>query len=272
MSQSRYLRSFALLVLISLFCLNLAAQGDPAAIQQRLSAQFKLTTITADRSDIVTAGDVIVLHKPGLVMYSVASPLPPSNTYKNGTIRQGWGGFGKDLAIGMSSSGGTTAADYPHRTFVPEEKCWVIGVQVEKDGVVFKLYSDPYDDVRYYASLKVPFPNKKEIPSADVALQTIADVLTVAPPDNSSNQASQAAPAPAAPSAPAAPPAPMAAIAPPPPPADAPPPSINLGETKDQVTSAFGQPLREANLGSKQILYYKDMKVTLKDGKVTDVE
>lgn len=271
MSHTWFSRSFALIILIPVCCLTLAAQGDPAAIQQKLSAQFKLTTTTADRSDIVTAGDVVVLHKPGLVMYAVTSPLPPSNTYKNGKIGQGWGGFGKDLAIGMSSSGGATAADYPHRTFVPEEKCWVTAVQVEKDGVVFKLYSDPYNDVRYYATLKVPFPNKKEIPSPDVALQSVADVLTVAPADSGA-QASQPAPASAPPAAPAPAPAPMAAIAPPPPPADAPPPTITIGESKDQVMSAFGQPLREANLGSKQILYYKDMKVTFKDGKVSDVD
>ena len=56
--------------------LALAAQGDPAAIQQKLSAQFKLTRITADRSDIVTPGDIVVIHKPGLMMYAVTSPLP----------------------------------------------------------------------------------------------------------------------------------------------------------------------------------------------------
>ncbi len=249
--------------------LTMSAQGDPAAIQQRLSAQFKLTTITADRTDIVTAGDVVALHKPGLVMYAVTSPLPPSNTYKNGKIGQGWGGFGKDLQIGMATGGGGTAADYPHRLFVAEEKCWVTGIQVEKDGVVFQLYSDPYNEVRYYASLKVPFPNKKQVPSVDVALQTVAEVLTVAPTDNQGAQPAQAA-APATPPTPA--PAPMAAIAPPPPPADAPPPTIAIGQTQDQVTAAFGQPLREAKLGVKQIFYYKDMKVTFTNGKVSNVE
>lgn len=266
MSPAKVLRSCTFIALLSVYSLSLAAQGDPAAIQQKLSSLFKVTTTTADRSDIVTAGDVIVIHKPGLVMYAVTSPLPPSNTYKNGKIGQGWGGFGKDLAIGMRSSEGTTAADYPHRTFVPDEKCWVTAMQVEKDGIVFTLYSDPYNDVRYYASLKIPFPNKKETPSPDMALQAVSDVLTVAPADNA-----QTSPATPPASAAPAPPAQMAAIPPPPPPADAPPPTISIGQTKDQVTSAFGQPLREANLGSKQILYYKDMKVTLKDGKVSDV-
>ncbi len=162
--------------------------GDPTAVQQKLYTQFKLTTITADRSDIVTAGDVVAIHKPGLIMYAVASPMPPSNTYKNGKIGQGWSGFGKDLAITMAAPGGGTATDYPHRPFVPEEKCWVTQIQVQKDGVLFQLYSDPYDNIRYYANLKIPFPNKKVVPSVDVALQIVAEVLTPVPGQDQSAQ------------------------------------------------------------------------------------
>lgn len=168
-----------------------AQTGDPAAIQQKLYAQFRLTTITADRSDIVTAGDVVVIHRPGLLMYAVASPMPPSNTYKNGKIGQGWGGFGKDMMITMAAPGAGTANDYPHRPFAPEEKCWVTGIQVQKDGVLFQLYSDPYDDIRYYGNLKIPFANKREIPSADAALQLVSEVLTVVPTDNPGSQGSQ---------------------------------------------------------------------------------
>jgi hypothetical protein len=64
----------------------------------------------------------------------------------------------------------------------------------------------------------------------------------------------------------------MPAIAPPPLPPDAPPPTITLDQTKDQVTAAFGQPLRSAKIGAKEIFYYKDMKVTFINGKVSDVD
>ena len=48
--------------------------GDPATlIQEKLVTQIKLTKATADHSDIVTAGDVLVLHKDGLMMCSSAS-------------------------------------------------------------------------------------------------------------------------------------------------------------------------------------------------------
>ncbi len=270
MSPSKRFFAAGIAFTLSIFGLSLAAQsGDTAAIQQKLNSQFKLTTTAADRSDIVTAGDVVAIHKPGMVMYAVTAPAPPSNTYREGRIIQGWGGFGKDLMIGMKSQQGTTANDYPHRQFVPEEKCWVTAIEVQKDGVLFVLYSDPYDDVRYYGDLKIPFPNKKQVPSVDVALQTIAEVLTVVPA--SGNQGAQGGAQATAP-APVPPPAPMGAIAPPPPPADAPPPTIALGQTIDQVTAAFGQPVRMANLGAKKIYYYKDMKVTFTNGKVSNVE
>jgi hypothetical protein len=62
----------------------------------------------------------------------------------------------------------------------------------------------------------------------------------------------------------------MADIAPPPPPADT--PTIAIGQTKAQVTAAFGQPVKTAKLGAKEIFYYKDMKVTFTNGKVSNVE
>ena len=64
----------------------------------------------------------------------------------------------------------------------------------------------------------------------------------------------------------------MPEIAPPPPPADTPPPTIALGQIEDQVTAILGQPLKAARLGAKVIFYYKDMKVTFTNGKVSNVE
>jgi hypothetical protein len=52
----------------------------------------------------------------------------------------------------------------------------------------------------------------------------------------------------------------------------APPATIALGQTIDQVTGSFGQPLSVRDLGTKKVYVYKDMKVTFKAGKVTDIE
>lgn len=50
------------------------------------------------------------------------------------------------------------------------------------------------------------------------------------------------------------------------------PATIALGQSIDQVTASLGQPETVVDLGAKKIYKYKDMKVTFKDGKVSDVE
>jgi hypothetical protein len=107
-------------------------------------------------------------------------------------------------------------------------------------------------------------PNAKLQSLANSELDKIhARIGSVAAP----NAVSSGAPQPPAP--------PLPDIAPPPPPADAPPPApptIALGQTIDQVTAGFGQPLKVAKLGARTIFYYKDMKVTFTNGKVSNVE
>jgi hypothetical protein len=55
-----------------------------------------------------------------------------------------------------------------------------------------------------------------------------------------------------------------------PPPAD--PVNIAIGQTIDQVTAALGNPVKIVDLGAKKLYVYKDMKITFKDGKVSDVQ
>jgi hypothetical protein len=247
----------------------LPQSGDQrTSLQQDLASQFKLTRMTADRSDIVKAGSVLELQKDGLVMTSVDTLAPPTSTYKNGKVGMN---FGAVLSWNMQL-GGTNSNDVPQRKFVAGEKFWVTAYNIEEDGVVFTFFSDPYNDVRYYGKLKVSFP-KHTIPPADEVMKTIAEVITAEPSDNADQGVPPAkAPAPA--------PAPtqqtkLPPIPPPPPPPDAPPPqpkTITLGMTKDQVVAIFGQPKRIANLSGKEIDYYDDMKVTFVKGKVTDVQ
>jgi hypothetical protein len=219
-----------------------------------------------------------------------------SNTYSNGVLAANYKNRAKDAAksfglghipIFGSGIGATDAANNgcASRKFVAGEKFWITGVTPQKDGILVSTFSDPYPDpsgnqTRYYGEIKFPFA-KGPVPSADDFARTFAEVITVAPADDQGGQGGQGGQSdqgsqPAQPAAPAAaptpPPAPMADIAPPPPPADTPPPTINLGQTKDQVISAFGQPTRMAKVGAKEILYYKDMKVTLTNGKVSNVE
>jgi hypothetical protein len=254
-------------LVLTVATLSPSAYGqDPKAdLQKRLSAVFVPTKMTADNSDIVTAGSVLVLQKDGLVMYGVDSKVAPTNTYKDGKLGIGFGAMmGIDMQLGMVQQG-VNHLNVPQRKFVAGEKFWTSSIAVKDDGVVFLFFSDPFNDVRYCAQLKIPFA-KKSIPPADDLLKTIAEVITVQPAEGSSQ--TEAPP-------PSQPAAQLPQIAPPPPPADAPPPApktISLGQTKDMVVAILGQPAKVAIVGKKEIDYYPDMKVIFIDGKVTDIQ
>ncbi len=166
--------------------------GNLADLQQKLNSSFRITTMAANHLDIVTAGDVIELHKDGLRMSALSTILTESNIYKDGKIggggaKRAWGSIGTGLMAGMAGmdTSGNTAAPTPGpppRTLAAGDRCWIQSITVQRDAVVFKLLTDPDDnDIRYHADLKFPFPNKKQVPTADAMLSTISEVLAVVP-------------------------------------------------------------------------------------------
>jgi hypothetical protein len=242
-----------LLLAIAAAAPALHAQDSRAEIQKRLAAEFKRTKMTTDRSDIATAGSVLDLHKDNLLMASTEAIAPPSNTFKNGAISFGFGGLmAWNMKLGAANQNANNIAQ---RKFVTGEKFWVTDYSLNPDGVVFTFYSDPYNDVRYYCQLKFPFV-KNVAPSADDMMKTIEEVITA------ESDAPDAAPA--ADNA-----APAASV---PAQSSAPPKTIALGQTTDQVIAILGQPQKIVNLGAKQIYYYPDMKIIFTNGKVTDVQ
>jgi hypothetical protein len=266
---------------LSGFAIQAQTAGTPQSIEQKISAQYTPTKATADHSDIVTSGAVIVLKKDGLVMSSTTSGAAAANVYKDGRITSsGAWKMTRGLAALRNRTG--QAAGAGTRTFVAGEKFWLTKIDVRDDGLVLEFMSDQMGDVRYYSSLKFPYA-KGVYPSDDQALKSVNEVLDVAPADNGDDKGQQTAAAgqgggapaaaPAAPAPPAEPaPAPMATIPPPPPPSDTPPPTITLKETKEQVVAAFGAPKKVVKLGTKEIDYFQDMKVTFINDKVTDVQ
>jgi hypothetical protein len=235
--------------------MNAQSQDWRAPIQDRLESRFALTKASADKSDIVAAGAVLVLKKDDLVMVTTDLPNVVPNVYKDGRITQSL--FGKINRLpGMTGN----------RTFVRGEKFWVERIDVRNDGVVFEFLSDPFDDVRYKGTLRFPFP-KGSPPTVDQIEAVVAQVMAV---DGAQESAAKSQPpAAAASAAPQAEKAPEAIAPPPPPPAD--PAAISMGQTIDEVTASFGRPQKIAKLGAKQIYYYQDLKVTFVNGKVADV-
>jgi hypothetical protein len=62
-------------------------QGSRTAIQKKLESEYALTKTTDDKTDIVTAGAVLVLQKDKLLMVAASSSANPCpNTYKDGKL------------------------------------------------------------------------------------------------------------------------------------------------------------------------------------------
>jgi hypothetical protein len=264
-------------LVLSCNALNAQTANTPASIEQKLESQYTLTKAAADRSDVVTAGSVLVLKKDGLLMSATTTGSAAQNTYKDGKISQGVWKMARMPGFGSLMSHSGTGATVTTRTFVAGEKFWVTKITVHDDGIILELFSDPFSDVRYYSTLKFPFA-KGAYPSPEQAQSAVAEVVNIQQDDAAGDSGKKQAPAEtAAATAPAATaaPTPMAPIAPPPPPADTPPPTpktIALKQTKDEVVANFGAPTKIVKLGTKEIDYYPDMKVTFVNNKVTDVQ
>lgn len=273
----------------------LSAQ-DKASILKKLQSEYAVTKTTDDQTDIVTAGSVLVLQKDKLLMVATTGNNICTNIYRDGKFTQNGACKANEKLkkighFGLPIPGADKAPQVTTRNYVAGEKFWVTKIDVKegKDaGVVMDFFTDAVNDVRYKTTLDIPF--KAGTPSADDALKLVQEVVTVAPSDddkkqeakgNGGQQAQQqggqqapAEPAQQAAAQPAAEAAP-APIEPPPPPPDAPapaPPTVAMDQTPDQVVAILGQPQKKAKIGTKEIYFYKDVKVTFVNGKVKDIQ
>jgi hypothetical protein len=263
--------SIAAGIVLSSLALSPRCSGDDQTLQQKLEGKYAITKPTDDKTDIVTAGAILILQKDKLIMYPTTTQIPPQNTYKDGKLSSGAFGVHDKVQKFGSLIGHSVPqqAQTQTRYFVTGEKFWVTHIDCLSDGVVFTLFTDAISDVRYYSTLKFVYPHGAA-PTSDQVLTMVGEVLKVQPDDNanSGGDANQQAQQPAAAdnqqAAPAADPAPAA------PPA--PPATVAIGQSPDEVTAILGQPDKIINLGVKQIYVYKDLKVTFLKGKVTDAQ
>jgi hypothetical protein len=289
MGKKQLLLKSSAVVLATAFSLA-PAHAQKTTLESQLESKYTLTTPTADNTDIVTMGSVLILQKKGFSAGAISSKVVTQNTYKDGQIKAGaatairrFGGLpGISNIPGVGTAAGqASGAAGGSRDFVNGEKLYVTKITVDrgKNGIVFDLISDAYGDAgRFKGTLRFEIP-KAALASEDLAQvdPVIAQVFQIAPADQSAAAAPAAPAAPApAPVAQAAPEPVLAPIAPPPPPPPDPvveTKSIEVGQTKDQVVAILGKPDKIIKAaGTKEIYQYKDIKVTFVNGKMTDAQ
>src|SRR5271170_6779203 len=84
MAKSKLLGSLSVLLAGSLVS---ARADDTGAIQKKLVSQYAITQPTADNTDIVTAGAILVLQKSDLVLGPTTGSSLYTNLYKDGKIQ-----------------------------------------------------------------------------------------------------------------------------------------------------------------------------------------
>src|SRR5271167_3484877 len=240
MLSRRAIVESAVAAAIVLSCLAMSPRSAGQGLQKQLETKYAITKPTDDKSDIVTAGAVLILEKDKLLMYAVSTQAPPQNTYSGGKLSAGAYAVHEKMQGFGSMIGHPPPKTIQTRYYVTGEKFWVTRIDTLGDGVVFTLFTDAVQDVRYYCTLKFVYPHGTT-PTSDQVLAMVGEVLKVqedepaksgdhqqaAAGDANQQKAAPAADAnqqPAAEQAPAAP--------------AAPPATVEIGQSTDQVLAA----------------------------------
>jgi uncharacterized membrane protein YgcG len=257
------------------------ARAQAPTLQEQLIAQYKLVKMGSDTSgySVVDKGTLLEIKKGGILAVPYGDNNVPACHYENGTVK----GPSGVAMLGRKSIMSKFGKEQTTHLFASGDKVYPlkVDVNVAKDTVTLGIVAcdtcNKTDPPTYNkAQIVFQFP-KGSLANANAGSveDTIGQLLAVT--DESQDQAQggqdqgqqgdqggggqaggqggggqagggqqeqqQAEPA-----------------------------EIKLGMTMGEVETALGKPDRKANLGTKQIYYYKDMKVTFKDGKVSDVQ
>ncbi len=250
------------LLIVMGWCSGASAQLAPtASLSDEIAAQYKLTKLGVDSTGftVTEAGTVLMVQKGGVLAFPPNDVGVLATKYENGTIHS------PNVMAGLFKQNVST------RFLTAGERVYVTKLDINLKGekITFSIVEcDSCNGVTtpayYKAAVSFQFA-KGYLESANPAdvETTISQVLAIDsdPSQGSGAQGGQgqqggqqqaaAAPEPEKPAAPI---------------------NITVGQTVDQVKAQLGDPQKTVNLGTKQILIYKDLKITFIKGKVTDVE
>jgi hypothetical protein len=206
-------------------------------------------------------GTPLIVQKEGIFGLGVHGTMNPTATYVEGALRSPT----KTAAL---LSGGKT------HWFQAGERVFPLALEIDgkSDRITLSVVTS---DGAYKGSVRFQF-SRGYLSLADSAQvqSVISEVLAIEAPPNERHV--QAPPTRAKPIPPPPEPVPrLDPIAPPPPPPDQPaetPKTISVGDSKDQVTAVLGQPEKVARLADREIYFFKGLKVTFTEGKVSNIE
>jgi len=266
-------------VIVTMVLASMATAQAPT-LQEQLIAQYKLVKMGSDTSgySVIDKGTLLEIKKGGILAVPYGDNNVPASHYEGGTVK---GPSGLAL-VGRKSIMGKFGKEQTTHLFASGDKVYPmkVDVNVAKDTVTLGIVAcdtcNKTDPPTYNkAQVVFQFP-KGSLANANAGSveDTIGQLLAVT--DESQDQAqggqdqgqqgdqgggAQAGGGQGGGGQQAQQDQPQAE-----------PAEIKLGMTMGEVETALGKPDRKANLGAKQIYYYKDMKITFKDGKVSDVQ
>jgi hypothetical protein len=252
------------------------ARAQAPTLQEQLVAQYKLAKIGSDTSgySVVDKGTLLEIKKGGILGVPYGDSNVPASRYENGSVK---GPSGLSM-LGRKSIMGKFGKEQTTHLFASGDKVYPMKVEVNvaKDTVTMGIVAcdtcNKTDPPTYNkAQVVFQFP-KGSLMNANAGgiEDTIGQLLAITDESQQQDQGQQdqgqqggqgggqggggqagggqqdqqqAEPA-----------------------------EIKLGMTMGEVESALGKPDKKVNLGAKQIYYYKDMKVTFLNGKVSDVQ
>jgi hypothetical protein len=262
-----------LLAATTIFPMALAS-AQAVSLQEQLAAQYKLAKIGSDTSgySVVEKGTLLAVQKGGVLGVPFGDQNVPATKYEGGTIK----GPSSLALMGRKSIMGKFGKEQTTHLFAVGDKVYPmkIDVNVAKDTVTLGIVAcdtcNKTDPPTYNkAQVVFQFPKGSLANAAAGGVEdTIGQVLSISNDDaqggdqggqqqggDQGGQQQGGGQQAAAADQPQAEPA-----------------SIEKGMTTDQVEAAMGKPEKKVTLGTKQIYYYKDMKVIFLGGKVSDVQ
>jgi|SRR5689334_6804944 len=252
-ARSTFTGRIAVLTLAAFCSWSLSAQAPAAPpLADQLKSQYTVVKLDRDGTGARVIGDgtVLTVQKAGILGVPPGNLTLAPSKYQDGVLHSP--GAGARMFIGND----TRFFDVGERVYPTKVDVNVKGDKISIMIIECAAYNNT--DLSYRASVVFQFPSgylaKAELTQiVDVISQVLAPSSGTAQTQGGQLQQEQ--------------PQSQAEQ-----PVQAQPLSVQLGQTVEEVQAALGQPLKTANLGSKLIYVYKDLKVTFVNGKVSDVQ